>query len=80
MGSFRSELDFSQLRSRQFRADRSVWGRYFAAEIIGNILGLEPRKWRKPRRIDTALNKERAGAFGERFQPFDWTVQLQEAQ
>jgi len=54
-------------------------GRYFAVEIIGNILGLEPRKWRKPRRMDTALNKERARALGEKFQPYNWTVQLQQA-
>lgn len=25
--------------------------RYFAAEIIGNLLELEPHKWRKPKRI-----------------------------
>ena len=64
-----------------------IWGkgpdrqciRNFAAEIIGNMLGLEPRKWRKPRKMDTALNKERARALGEKFQPFNWTVQLQQS-
>ncbi|WWC58338.1 uncharacterized protein I303_100878 [Kwoniella dejecticola CBS 10117] len=48
--------------------------RYFAAEVIGNVLGLEPRKWRKPKKIDYNLNKERARKLGEQFQPFNWTV------
>ncbi|WRT63888.1 uncharacterized protein IL334_000814 [Kwoniella shivajii] len=48
--------------------------RYFAAEVIGNILGLEPRKWRKPRKMDHNMNKERARQLGQKFQPFNWTV------
>lgn len=52
--------------------------RYFAAEIIGNILNLEPRKWLRPRKIDASLNKERARALGTQFQPYNWTVELQE--
>ncbi|WWD16329.1 hypothetical protein CI109_100755 [Kwoniella shandongensis] len=50
--------------------------RYFAQEVIGNVLGLEPRKWRRPRKMDLALNKERARALGEKFQPYNWTVGL----
>jgi hypothetical protein len=50
--------------------------RYFAAEILGNILGLDQRLWRKPRRMDYALNKERARGLGEKFQPYNWTLQL----
>ena len=53
--------------------------RYFAAEIIGNILGVEPRRWRNPRTIDLSLNKERARALGTKFQPYNWTVQLQQS-
>lgn len=52
--------------------------RYFAAEIIGSMLDLEPRKWRKPRRVDLAQNKPRASKLGNRFQPYNWTLQLQE--
>ncbi|ORX35345.1 CwfJ C-terminus 1-domain-containing protein-like protein [Kockovaella imperatae] len=54
----------------------SEFPKYFAAEIVGNLLGLEPRKWRKPRRMDIALNKERARALGTKFQPYNWTTQL----
>lgn len=50
--------------------------RYFAGEIIGNLLDLEPRKWRKPKRLDYALNQQRAAELGNRFQPYNWTVQL----
>ncbi|KAI5454070.1 Pre-mRNA-splicing factor cwf19 [Naganishia albida] len=51
--------------------------RYFAQEIIGNMMGLEPRKWRKPRRADPALNQARKAKLGNKFQPFNWTLQLQ---
>lgn len=51
---------------------------YFAHEIIGNILELEPRKWRNPKKMDYAHNKDRARALGTKFQPYNWTVQLQQ--
>jgi hypothetical protein len=41
------------------------------------MLGLEPRKWRKPRRADPALNQARKAKLGNKFQPFNWTLQLQ---
>jgi hypothetical protein len=47
---------------------------YFAGEIIGNLLDLEPRLWRRPKRIDYSLNQERARALGTKFQPYNWTV------
>lgn len=52
--------------------------RYFAAEIIGNILNLEARKWLRPRKLDSSMNKERARALGTKFQPYNWTLELQE--
>lgn len=53
--------------------------RYFAAEIIGNLLDLEPVKWRKPKKMDFALNQERAAKLGNWFQPYNWTTQLQQS-
>ena len=47
--------------------------RYFAGEIIGNLLELEPRRWRRPRRLDFGRNKERVANFKKRFDRFDWT-------
>lgn len=46
---------------------------YFAAEIIGNLLDLEPRRWRKPRRMH---GDEQVNAFRAIWKPFDWTVAL----
>ncbi|THU88166.1 hypothetical protein K435DRAFT_317955 [Dendrothele bispora CBS 962.96] len=43
--------------------------RWFAGEIIGNILDLEAQIWRRPRRIDFHSNKERVA----KFKKFDWT-------
>jgi hypothetical protein len=54
--------------------------RYFAAEIIGSMLDLEPRKWRKPRRVDYRRNKERASKLGNKFHRYDWTLQLKNAE
>ncbi|EIW68951.1 hypothetical protein TREMEDRAFT_68880 [Tremella mesenterica DSM 1558] len=51
---------------------------YFASEIIGNLLELEPRKWRNPRKIDFVLNKQRAKELGTWFQPYNWTTQLEQ--
>lgn len=50
--------------------------RYFAAEIIGNIMELEPRKWRKPRRMDKRQNEERIKAFKKHYDAYDWTKML----
>ncbi|KAH9451157.1 hypothetical protein Pst134EB_018650 [Puccinia striiformis f. sp. tritici] len=36
--------------------------RYFAAEIIGNLLELEPHKWRKPKRIGPHKNHQNSGS------------------
>ncbi|KAI0300190.1 CwfJ C-terminus 1-domain-containing protein-like protein [Russula brevipes] len=47
--------------------------RYFAGEIIGNLLELEPRRWRRPRRLDFGQNKERVAGLRKRFDQFDWT-------
>lgn len=50
--------------------------RYFAAEIIGNVMDLEPRLWRKPRRMDRKLNDERVAQFRKGYDRFDWTKLL----
>ena len=50
--------------------------RYFAAEIIGNVLDLEPRLWRKPRRMDRRQNEERVAVFRKGYDQFDWTKLL----
>ncbi|EIN12832.1 hypothetical protein PUNSTDRAFT_82258 [Punctularia strigosozonata HHB-11173 SS5] len=51
--------------------------RYFAGEIIGNVLDIEPRKWRRPRRIEFRRNKERVVNFRTMYQKFDWTGMIE---
>ncbi|KAF9257518.1 hypothetical protein L218DRAFT_965294 [Marasmius fiardii PR-910] len=46
---------------------------YFAAEIIGNLVDIEPRRWRRPKRIDFRTNKERVSQFKKTYDKFDWT-------
>ncbi|KDQ62188.1 hypothetical protein JAAARDRAFT_30088 [Jaapia argillacea MUCL 33604] len=47
--------------------------RYFAGEIIGNLLELEPRRWRHPKKVDLKRNKERVAEFKRKYDRFDWT-------
>ena len=50
---------------------------YFAAEILGNVLEVEPPgKWRRPRKLDFRGNRERVGRFREGYDKFDWTGAL----
>ncbi|KAF8635918.1 hypothetical protein AX15_000095 [Amanita polypyramis BW_CC] len=46
---------------------------WFAGEIVGNLMELEPRRWRRPRRIDFRYNKERVGKFRGMYDRYDWT-------
>ncbi|KAJ4481924.1 CwfJ C-terminus 1-domain-containing protein-like protein [Lentinula aciculospora] len=48
--------------------------KYFAAEIIGNVLELEPRKWRRPRKVLGGVrDKERVKDFRVMYDRYDWT-------
>ncbi|KAI0754926.1 CwfJ C-terminus 1-domain-containing protein-like protein [Daedaleopsis nitida] len=51
--------------------------RWFAAEIIGNLLDVEPRRWRRPRRIEFVQNKERVKRFKKKYEKFDWTGMIE---
>ncbi|KDQ12326.1 hypothetical protein BOTBODRAFT_113169 [Botryobasidium botryosum FD-172 SS1] len=53
--------------------------RYFAAEIIGNVMELEPRKWRRPKRVDLRQNKARADRFNQKYAKHDWTKMIGKA-
>jgi hypothetical protein len=49
---------------------------YFAGEIIGNLLELEARQWRRPRRVDLRRNNDRVEEFKKKYSGFDWTGML----
>ncbi|MCO5569442.1 hypothetical protein L7F22_023154 [Adiantum nelumboides] len=49
---------------------------YFAAEVVGNVLDLEPGRWRKPRRMQAHEQKQRLHDFKKEWEPFDWTKML----
>jgi hypothetical protein len=54
--------------------------RYFAGEIIGNLLELEPRRWRRPRRVDWREQKNVVEDFKKKYLPFDWTGMISSGQ
>ncbi|KAI9462196.1 CwfJ C-terminus 1-domain-containing protein-like protein [Boletus coccyginus] len=47
--------------------------KYFAGEIIGNVMDVEPRRWRRPRRMDRRHYKDRIGDFQRKYDKYDWT-------
>ncbi|EIW81316.1 hypothetical protein CONPUDRAFT_104609 [Coniophora puteana RWD-64-598 SS2] len=47
--------------------------RYFAGEIIGNVLDIEPRRWRRPRRVDSHAQKDHIARYKKRYKQYDWT-------
>jgi len=47
--------------------------KYFAAEILGNLLDVEPRKWRRPKKMDLKGNKQRVAKFNATYSKYDWT-------
>jgi hypothetical protein len=49
---------------------------WFAGEILGNMLEVEPRKWRRPKKVDYGLNRVRVQRFRAAYDKFDWTGQL----
>ena len=52
------------------------FSRWFAQEIVGNLLDLEPRRWRKPRRVDYHADAQRLAKFKASWEEFDWTKLL----
>lgn len=46
---------------------------YFAGEIIGNVLDIEARRWRRPKRVDFRMNGSRTVEFKKKYSKFDWT-------
>ncbi|WFD33044.1 Pre-mRNA-splicing factor cwf19 [Malassezia sp. CBS 17886] len=47
---------------------------WFAQEVIGSMLDLEPQRWRRPRAVQGM--PQRLARFRDAFQPYDWTVQV----
>lgn len=55
---------------------------WFAAEVVGNLLDLEPRAWRRPKRLqhDPRRADELQRAFVKKWDAFDWTKMLRQQQ
>jgi len=49
---------------------------YFGKEIIGGMLDLEPRMWRKPPKESFEQHKGKVLHFAECWKPYDWTARL----
>ena len=56
--------------------DKAKFPHYFGKEIIGGMLDVEPRLWRKPRHESFERQKEKVLQISEWWKPYDWTQQL----
>ncbi|GAA5970020.1 hypothetical protein JCM21900_003962 [Sporobolomyces salmonicolor] len=72
------DLDGEERRGELGEKGGGEFPNYFAHEIIGNLLDLEPRRWRKPRRLDRRDNAKRAEAFRKGYERWDWTKMLRD--
>ncbi|PWN42775.1 hypothetical protein IE81DRAFT_289722 [Ceraceosorus guamensis] len=55
----------------------NTFPKYFAAEIIGQLLDLEPRQWRKPRWLDANQQTQAISAFKHKgWSVVDWTKMI----
>ena len=57
--------------------EEELFPHYFGKEILGGMLDLEPRRWRKPRRENFEEHKKKVLQFGEWWEPFDWTKKIE---
>ncbi|KAI5475283.1 cell cycle control protein, Cwf19 [Pseudohyphozyma bogoriensis] len=73
------DADGDELRGEMGEKGAGEFPRWFAQEIIGNVLELEPRRWRKPKRLDYRQNKDRVAQFMAKYAKYDWTKMLKQA-
>eukprot|EP00794_Sanderia_malayensis_P018404 gene18404-20259_t len=53
--------------------DEDAFENYFGKEIIGGMLDLEPRKWRKPHKETFQQHKRKVLEFSDNWKDHDWT-------
>lgn len=56
--------------------DEQVFPRYFGKEIIGGMLDVEPRIWRKDQKENFDDQRKKVLQFSEWWKPHDWTQDL----
>lgn len=77
-GAFEEESDPYGLSGMSKGTSGGKFERYFAAEVIGGLLDLEPRQWMHPRRLDHRKGSELLATYKRQWAPFDWTKMLRE--
>ncbi|ORY55951.1 CwfJ C-terminus 1-domain-containing protein-like protein [Leucosporidium creatinivorum] len=70
------DADGEEIRGEFGDQGAGAFPRWFATEIIGSMLELEPRAWRKPRRLDFRHNNDRVAKFKTKYDKYDWTKML----
>lgn len=59
--------------------DQSKFPSYFAKEIVGGMLDIEPRLWLKPPKQSFEKQKRKVSKLSEWWEPYDWTQKLNES-
>ncbi|KAM0790527.1 hypothetical protein ACM66B_003397 [Microbotryomycetes sp. NB124-2] len=70
------DQDGQELRGEMGEQGSGQFPKWFAQEIVGNLIELEPRRWRKPKRIDFRNNKDRVDKFRKTYDKYDWTKMI----
>ena len=56
--------------------DQSLFPAYFAKEVVGGMLDVEPRLWLKPPRDNFESQKRKVLKLSEWWKPYDWTQKI----
>lgn len=56
--------------------DTAKFPHYFAKEVLGGLLDVEPRLWLKPPKENLENQKSKAAKFCSWWKPYDWTQKL----
>ncbi len=70
------DADGDEIRGEMGESGGGEFPRWFAQEIIGNLLDLPPKRWRKPQRVDYRQNAKRVAEFRKTYDKYDWTGQI----
>ncbi|TIA99398.1 hypothetical protein E3P92_02420 [Wallemia ichthyophaga] len=62
----------------KYHDQSQAFPRYFAAEVIGNVLELEPKLWRRPRRLHGQEKSNAVEKFKKLYLEYDWTKMLRQ--
>jgi Protein similar to CwfJ C-terminus 2/Protein similar to CwfJ C-terminus 1 len=74
----RDDYGDSDLTQDGLSGEKAEFPQWFAGEIIGTLLDYEPKRWRRPRKLQSDESQNLLKTFRSQWIPYDWTRMLDE--